>query len=324
MNNSPERGRHRAPGRHNPLTELRAIARESAQPAMKGAVVVAAAGGLVASFAGPANAESVSAADTHVAAIAAKAPAVVGPDTASHRASTALASFGFAPATAPLAAKAGAATKPVVIEDVVVKAERVAAAKAKAVADAKAAKQRAEARAAERRAAEKRADERADAAREAASQRERTTTSRSSSRSTLTSSTSTTKSSVNTSTPSASQGSRGSRNWATPGQCTWGALSKWYQSEGYYPTGWTGNALSWGYGARNAGYTVSSTPRSRSIVVMQPGVHGSSSYAGHVGWVTSVSGNSITIVEMNALAGAYAYNTRTLTHQGGMQYIYAP
>lgn len=329
MNNSPERGRHRAPGRHNPLTELRAIARESAQPAMKGAVVVAAAGGLVASFAGPANAESVSAADTHVAAIAAKAPAVVGPDAARHQSSTALASFGFAPATAPLAAKAAVAAKPVVIEDVVVKAERVAAAKAKAVADAKAAKQRAEARAAaEKRAAEKRADERADeqadAAREAASQRERTTTSRSSSRSTLTSSTSTTKSSVNTSTPSASQGSRGSRNWATAGQCTWGALSKWYQSEGYYPTGWTGNALSWGYGARNAGYTVSSTPRSRSIVVLQPGVHGSSSYAGHVGWVTSVSGNSITIVEMNALAGAYAYNTRTLTHQGGMQYIYAP
>ncbi len=57
---------------------------------------------------------------------------------------------------------------------------------------------------------------------------------------------------------------------------------------------------------------------------MQPGVHGSSSYAGHVAWVTSVSGNSVTIIEMNALAGAYRYNTRTLTNMGGMQYIYAP
>ena len=56
---------------------------------------------------------------------------------------------------------------------------------------------------------------------------------------------------------------------------------------------------------------------------MQPGVHGSSS-AGHVGWVTAVNGNQVTIVEMNALAGAYNYNTRTLTDSRGMQYIYAP
>jgi len=58
-------------------------------------------------------------------------------------------------------------------------------------------------------------------------------------------------------------------------------------------------------------------------VVMQPGVHGSSS-VGHVAWVTRVSGNKVTIIEMNALAGPYNYNTRTVTHQSGMKYIYAP
>lgn len=96
----------------------------------------------------------------------------------------------------------------------------------------------------------------------------------------------------------------------------------WHQSQGFYPGGFTGNAMTWGWGAANAGYSVGSMPRSRSIVVMQPGVHGSSR-VGHVGWVTAVNGNKVTIVEMNALAGAYNYNTRTVTHTGGMSYIYA-
>jgi surface antigen len=116
---------------------------------------------------------------------------------------------------------------------------------------------------------------------------------------------------------------RASSNWATAGQCTWGALNKWYQSEGYYPGGWTGNAMVWDTGAASAGYTVSGTPRTRSILVMEPGVHGSSS-VGHVAWVTAVNGNQVTIIEMNALAGAYNYNTRTLTDGPGMKYIYAP
>ncbi|OFE16223.1 CHAP domain-containing protein [Humibacillus sp. DSM 29435] len=316
MTNPNVRGRHRAPGRHHPLTELKAIARESAQPAMKGAAVVAAAGGLVATFATPAGADTLTAADTNVAvaAVAAPAaPAVVGPATATPDTATDLASFGFA---APTAAKAKAA-KPQVIEDVVVKAQRAEAARviaAKAASDARA------------KSAARAADRTRTAAKAAASQRESSSqrSSRSTTRRTLTSSTSATKSSSNSYTPQASSGSRSGRNWATPGQCTWGALAQWYASEGYYPSGWTGNALVWGSGAARSGYTVSSTPRARSILVMQPGVHGSSSYAGHVAWVTSVSGSSVTIIEMNALAGAYRYNTRTLTSMGGMRYIYAP
>ena len=80
--------------------------------------------------------------------------------------------------------------------------------------------------------------------------------------------------------------------------------------------------MTWDSGAAAAGYTVSGTPRTRSILVMEAGVHGSSR-VGHVAWVTGVSGGRVTIVEMNALAGAYSYNTRTLT-DGPTRYIYAP
>ncbi len=277
------RGRHRAPGRHNPLNELKLLARESAQPAMKGAAIVAATGGILATFAGPASADESKAANSAVTALG--SPAVVGPAATQAAApSTALSQIGYqkqaTPASAPTA-------KPVVIEDVVAKQQAAQAA--------------------------------ADAARKAAAER----ASRDASRQSLTGSTISVKASTNGSVPSASSGMRSSSNWATPGQCTWGALNKWYQSEGYYPGGWTGNAKVWASGAAAAGYTVSSTPRTRSIVVMQPGVHGSSS-AGHVAWVTAVNGNEITIIEMNAMAGPYNYDTRTVTDIAGMKYIYAP
>jgi surface antigen len=259
---------------------------------MKTVVTVAAAGGLIATVAAPANAETANgttaAVESGVTAQPAPA-AAAGPATTVADAGNALASIGYK-AAAPKKAK------PAVIEDVVVKTER-------AEAEAKQKKAEAEAKAA------------------AARRAEQASASRSKTRATLTAPTYAAKSATNA--PSGTQGARSSHNWATAGQCTWGALDKWYQSEGYYPGGWTGNASGWAYGAANAGYTVSSTPRARSIVVMQPGVHGSSS-AGHVGWVTAVNGNQVTIVEMNAMAGAYNYNTRTLTNTGGMKYIYAP
>src|SRR5690349_23418400 len=285
------RGRHRAPGRHNPLNELKLLARETAQPAMKGAAFVAATGGLVATFANPASAEPLSATPAGAAA--------VGPTTgAVPAASTALAKIGYAPAAQKATTQPAAAPQPRVIEDIQVKTER-AAAKAAAEKAAKAAKA-----AAERKASAERA-------------------SRDLTRRTLTSTTSTTKTVSNGAVPSASSGMRSAYNWATKGQCTWGALAKWHASEGYYPGGWTGNAMEWASGAASAGYTVTGTPRTRSILVMQPGVHGSSS-VGHVAWVTAVNGNQVTIIEMNALAGPYNYNTRTLTDGPGMKYIYAP
>lgn len=290
VNTDNRPGRHRAPGAYSPLGELKSIARESAQPAMKGAAVVAAAGGLVATLTTPASAETMS--DTSAAApiaaprvAAPKAAAAVGPTAAIAPAvaqSPALSSIGYA------TPKTSAKAKAIVIKDVVVEKQREAA-------------------------AEKAAEKAAEARREAAER-----ASREASRSSLTTSTYTAKTTVN-----GTSGQKSAYNWGSAGQCTWGALNKWYQSEGYYPGGWTGNAMTWGYGAANAGYTVSGTPRTRSIVVLQPGVHGSSS-VGHVAWVTAVNGNEITMIEMNALAGPYNYNTRTVTHLQGMQYIYAP
>ena len=117
-------GRHRAPGRFNAISELKTIAKESAQPAVKGAAIVAASGGLVATFANPASAADGS---SNVTA----APSVVGPQVGTLKASTALSSIGFAK-TAVKPANA----KPVVIEDIKVKQDR---------ADKAAAERRAEA-----------------------------------------------------------------------------------------------------------------------------------------------------------------------------------
>lgn len=319
MNADQHPGRHRAPGGHSFFGELRNIARQSGRPALKTAVAIAATGGLVATLVGPAQAAE---SNGSPVAAPASAPAVVGPEVASTAAASALTTIGLAapkapakPAAAPKQAAKAAA--PLVIKDVVVEAQRAAEAKREAAKKAakKAAAKKAAAEKAAKQAAKKAAAERAQG-------RERA--SRTSARQSLSSSsTSTQKATTNTYTRAAT-GQRASRNWGTPGQCTWGALNLWHQATGFYPGGWTGNALVWANGAARAGHTVSSVPRARSIVVLQPGVHGSSRSAGHVGWVTSVSGNRVTITEMNALAGPGRYNTRTLTHVGGMRYIYAP
>jgi cell wall-associated NlpC family hydrolase len=111
-------GRHRAPGRFNAISELKTIAKESAQPAVKGAAIVAASGGLVATFANPANADGAS----NVVA----APSVIGPQAGTLTASSALSSIGFAK---PVAKAANA--KPTVIEDIQVKQQHAEAQAAK-------------------------------------------------------------------------------------------------------------------------------------------------------------------------------------------------
>jgi cell wall-associated NlpC family hydrolase len=105
-------GRHRAPGRFNAIAELKLIAKESAQPAVKGAAIVAASGGLVATFAGPA-----SAADGSSTA----APSVVGPQVGTLKAASALSAIGYAKPAAKQAS-----VKPLVIKDVTVEKQRAA------------------------------------------------------------------------------------------------------------------------------------------------------------------------------------------------------
>ena len=70
-------GRHRAPGRFNPLTELTGIAASAAQPAVKTSAVLAASGGLVAAFALPAQAASAAEKPSTGTTTAASVPAAV-------------------------------------------------------------------------------------------------------------------------------------------------------------------------------------------------------------------------------------------------------
>jgi cell wall-associated NlpC family hydrolase len=113
-------GRHRAPGRFNPLSELKLIAKETAQPAAKGAAIVAASGGLVATFASPANAEGVNLAAAGSASSASVAPAVMGPKASGLNSANALTAIGFATTKAAPAKKSA----PRVIKDVLLEQKK--------------------------------------------------------------------------------------------------------------------------------------------------------------------------------------------------------
>jgi cell wall-associated NlpC family hydrolase len=101
-------GRHRAPGRFNPVSELTGIVANAAQPAVKTSAVIAASGGLVASFALPASAAPAKAPDRSATA----APvAVQAPEAAAPEATTAFGLIGFK-ATAKPKPKPKAAPRP--------------------------------------------------------------------------------------------------------------------------------------------------------------------------------------------------------------------
>jgi len=88
-------GRHRAPGRFNPVSELSDIVASAAQPAVKTSAVIAASGGLVASFALPASAASAAPAPRAKGATTTAPVAVQAPETAAPAASSAFGVIGF-------------------------------------------------------------------------------------------------------------------------------------------------------------------------------------------------------------------------------------
>jgi surface antigen len=61
-----------------------------------------------------------------------------------------------------------------------------------------------------------------------------------------------------------------------------------------------------------------------SVVVFPRGVDGSNREAGHVAWVTQVSGSKIYVSEMNASAGKGNVDDAWYTSEPGMEYILAP
>ena len=69
--------------------------------------------------------------------------------------------------------------------------------------------------------------------------------------------------------------------------CTWYAWKMAYEKAGVTLPGW-GNAKEWYSDAKNAGYSVGTTPKANSIIVWG----GWTSY-GHVGYVERVSGNTL-------------------------------
>ena len=93
-------------------------------------------------------------------------------------------------------------------------------------------------------------------------------------------------------------GNAGSGHKFPYGYCTW-----YVASRRYVP--WGGNAGTWLYHAKAAGYATSKTPRVGSIMVS------SESWWGHVAIVEKVSGSTITISEMN-YKGWAKKSTRTL------------
>lgn len=107
------------------------------------------------------------------------------------------------------------------------------------------------------------------------------------------------------------EGKAGSGHKFPYGYCTWYVASKRFVP-------WGGNAGTWIYNAKSLGYKTGKTPRVGSIVVTTE-----NRYYGHVALVEKVSGDTITVSEMNYV-GWGKTNRRTLptTNRSIKGYIY--
>lgn len=119
----------------------------------------------------------------------------------------------------------------------------------------------------------------------------------------------------------AAMGQTMNRNWGYDGTCEWYVLDRFYKQAGVYPQV-SGNADNFANSAGQSGWTVSDAPRVGSIAVFQPGMNGAGD-VGHVAWVESISGNQITISEMN-FPNPDQVTTRTIDPDNGVQYVYVP
>jgi surface antigen len=108
------------------------------------------------------------------------------------------------------------------------------------------------------------------------------------------------------------------------GECTYWADQEFGAFTGGRYLNVRGDAYQWAGEASAGGWTVVSTPEVNSVVVFPRGVDGTNSEAGHVAWVTQVSGSKIYVSEMNASAGKGHVDEAWYTSQPGMEYILAP
>ena len=123
---------------------------------------------------------------------------------------------------------------------------------------------------------------------------------------------------------SAAAGSYSSSGNTYPwGQCTWYAK----QRSGWAGNGW-GNGAQWGASAAAQGFTVDHTPAAGAIVVFGAGQMVGNWQAdpayGHVAFVESVSGSSITISQGGmGFDNPAGPNTQTISGAGSFSYIHA-
>jgi surface antigen len=109
------------------------------------------------------------------------------------------------------------------------------------------------------------------------------------------------------------------------GQCTYFADYEYHRLTGYW-VNWIGNAYQWAYGARAAGWIVSSTPHVPSIIVLQSYTQGAG-YYGHVAVVERINADgSVYTANMNwyANGGWDRESWWTFTPGPGVTFVWHP
>ena len=106
------------------------------------------------------------------------------------------------------------------------------------------------------------------------------------------------------------------------GQCTWWAYDRRKQM-GIGTPSYLGNGGQWWSSAPAYGLRVDHNPEVGAALSFLPGQDGADGFYGHVAVVEAVYGNgTFMISEMNALAGPFNTNTRTLTNYGQYWFVH--
>lgn len=121
--------------------------------------------------------------------------------------------------------------------------------------------------------------------------------------------------------PAARRGQTIGYNTGVRGQCTWYVYERARQAIGVYPL-IMGNAKDMANNAAARGWTVSTTPRSQTMLVRQPGNVRSNRTYGHVMWVEQVlSSTRVRVADMN-VAGVGVITRADVTLVASDRFIY--
>ncbi|KAK9718464.1 hypothetical protein K7432_005504 [Basidiobolus ranarum] len=105
------------------------------------------------------------------------------------------------------------------------------------------------------------------------------------------------------------------------GQCTDWADARYHQLSGHHVE-WKSDALNWANDAKSKGWTVSSSPKSPCIIVLQPGAQGTGGI-GHVAVVESIeSDGSVYTSNYNFNGGPYIKTYASFKTGNGVDFIW--